>query len=129
MLKSRAEFAAKKARGSGAGNVKEWSFFDYMDGLSNMTCTWGQPISRAYFASKPRLRPPRGANSICGMRSKLQIDAAASAAGGNRGAGGTDGEVAPLPAGAQQQPLRKQQAAAVDEMTPSTADDVYGDYL
>lgn len=83
VLKSRTEFAAKNARGSGAGNVKDWAFFDYMDGLSNHTCTWGQPVSKAFLASRPRLRPPRGAKSLCGMRTKMQLEAATAAAGGS----------------------------------------------
>lgn len=79
VLKSRAEFASKKARGSGAGNVKEWSFFNYMDNLSNSTCTWGENVSKAFFASKPRLRPPRGPSHPCSLRSKQLATAAAAA--------------------------------------------------
>lgn len=94
VLKSRAEFAGKHARGSGAGNVKGWEFFDFVDGISNSTCSWGQGISRAFFASRPRLRPPKGSH-LCGLRSK-QL-AAAAAAGAGTGAAGVlleGGEVA-----------------------------------
>ncbi|WIA22986.1 hypothetical protein OEZ86_009904 [Tetradesmus obliquus] len=79
VLKSRAEFAGKHARGSGAGNVKGWEFFNFVDGISNSSCSWGQGISRAFFASRPRLRPPKGSH-LCSLRSK-QLVAAAAAAG------------------------------------------------
>jgi hypothetical protein len=78
VLKSRAEFAGKHARGSGAGNVKGWEFFDYVDSVSNSSCTWGQGISKAFFASRPRLRPPK-AGHPCNMLHSKQVVAAAAA--------------------------------------------------
>jgi hypothetical protein len=83
VLKSRAEFAGKHARGSGAGNVKGWEFFDYVDSVSNSSCTWGQGISKAFFASRPRLRPPK-AGHPCNMLRSKQV-AAAAAAGAKEG--------------------------------------------
>ncbi|KAI8466105.1 MAG: hypothetical protein J3K34DRAFT_524780 [Monoraphidium minutum] len=59
VTKSRTEFAAKVARGSGAGNVKTWEYWDYLEPLATATCTHGLNVSAAFMASNPRLRPPQ----------------------------------------------------------------------
>jgi hypothetical protein len=58
VLKSRAEFADKMGRGSGAGNIKTWEYWDYVEPLATGTCTHALDVSAAFLASKPRLRPP-----------------------------------------------------------------------
>jgi hypothetical protein len=107
VLKSRAEFAGKHARGSGAGNVKGWEFFDYVDSVSNSSCSWGQGISKAFFASRPRLRPPKAGHPCSSLRSK-QVAAAAAGSGGGFGAASSTAEAV------QQQPQPQSGDAAVD---------------
>jgi hypothetical protein len=122
VLKSREEFAGKHARGSGAGNVKGWEFFDYVDGISNSSCTWGQGISRAFFASRPRLRPPRGSH-LCSLRSK-QLAAAAAAAAAGAGAGLQEAAGEAVNTAAQQQEQQqKQQQQTVDDPGDGSSDE------
>ncbi|KAF8066394.1 glycosyltransferase family 92 protein [Scenedesmus sp. PABB004] len=98
VLKSRAEFGAKRTRGSGAGNVKDWAFFDYMDALANATCGWGPRLSAAFLSSGPRLRPPRGGAGPCGR-------ARGGGGGGGGTGGGEDARGAALPADAGERAL------------------------
>eukprot|EP00879_Flechtneria_rotunda_P018575 GHRR01019491.1.p1 GENE.GHRR01019491.1~~GHRR01019491.1.p1 ORF type:complete len:342 (+),score=104.91 GHRR01019491.1:616-1641(+) len=81
VLKSKSEYETKIARGSGAGNTKTWSYWDYLEGLSNHTCTWGLPISRAFLSSRPRLRIPRQGH-FC---SRGRAQATTAAAGNLKG--------------------------------------------
>lgn len=70
VLKSKAEFVAKQARGSGAGNKKDWGYWEYVEKLANQTCSEGVPVSAAFLASQPRLRLPASAHVLQGCHSK-----------------------------------------------------------
>jgi hypothetical protein len=70
VLKSKAEFVAKQARGSGAGNRKDWAYWDYIEGLANQTCSQGVPVGKAFMDSRPQISLPEAALVTHGCRSK-----------------------------------------------------------
>lgn len=48
-IKSRAEFLAKEARGTGASNRKDAGYWAYAEGLaSSGTCAWARPVGEAF---------------------------------------------------------------------------------
>jgi hypothetical protein len=55
VLKSKEEFAGKMDRGSGAGNVKTWEYWDYVEELATNKCEWGLSVSKRFMASEPIL--------------------------------------------------------------------------
>lgn len=59
VLKSKAEFVAKNARGAGTGTREGWDFWDQMEELAIETCTDGVAASAAFLASKPQLDLPQ----------------------------------------------------------------------
>jgi hypothetical protein len=65
VLKSKAEFATKSARGSGAGNVKTWGYWDYIEGLCTGNCSGGVAVSKAFMASQPRLKHVAAPGHFC----------------------------------------------------------------
>lgn len=77
VLKSKAEFVAKKARGSGAGNRKDWAYWDYVEKLATDTCTEGLAASAAFLASKPQLGLPQAAHVLqdCHKRAAAAYEA------------------------------------------------------
>jgi hypothetical protein len=70
VLKSKAEFVAKQARGSGAGNRKDWAYWDYIEGLANQTCTQGVPVSKAFMDTSPQINLLEAAQVMHGCHSK-----------------------------------------------------------
>lgn len=91
VLKSKAEFVSKTARGSGAGNRKGWPYWQYVEQLANETCTQGLPVSKAFMASSPQLAvPPAGRvlhgcheRAVAAYEALLQLpDASAEQGGG-----------------------------------------------
>ena len=70
VLKSKADFVAKKTRGSGAGNKKDWGYWQYIEQLANETCTDGIPVSKAFMSSQPRLGLPQSAHVLQGCHQK-----------------------------------------------------------
>jgi hypothetical protein len=95
VLKSRAEFVAKKARGSGAGNRKDWAYWEYIEKLSNQTCSAGLAVSEAFFASGPQLALPQRARLADGCHGRaaaaygaLLKPVDASSEGGRSGSSG-----------------------------------------
>eukprot|EP00775_Hariotina_reticulata_P011536 gene11536-11679_t len=65
VLKSKAEFATKSARGSGAGNVKTWGYWDYIEGLCTSNCSAGLAVSQAFLASHPQLKQISSPGHFC----------------------------------------------------------------
>jgi hypothetical protein len=49
--KSRAEFLAKEARGTGASNRKDAGYWAYAEGLANSTCAWARGVGEAFEGS------------------------------------------------------------------------------
>jgi hypothetical protein len=95
VVKSRAEFVSKKTRGSGAGNRKDWPYWNYIEQLSNSTCTQGVAISAAFMASKPRLALPAPARVThdCHKRAAAAYAALLTPVPGEGGAAGGAGAV------------------------------------
>lgn len=96
VLKSKAEFVAKQARGSGAGNKKDWGYWEYIEKLANQTCTEGVPVSKAFLASKPKLGLPESARVMHGCHSKAVAAYEALLQGGSEAGKGTAGELSSI---------------------------------
>lgn len=87
VLKSKAEFVAKQARGSGAGNKKDWGYWQYVEQLANHTCAAGVPLSKAFMDSKPALGLPESAHVLqgCHKKAAAAYDALLQSQGGSTG--------------------------------------------
>jgi hypothetical protein len=92
VLKSKAEFVAKQARGSGAGNKKDWGYWGYVEQLANQTCSGGVPISKAFMASKPKLGLAESAQLLQGCHSKAAAAYEALLQGGSEAGTGLAGD-------------------------------------
>lgn len=92
VLKSKAEFVAKQARGSGAGNKKDWGYWEYVEKLANQTCSEGVPISKVFMASKPKLGLPESAQLFQGCHSKAAAAYEALLQGGSEAGAAPSGD-------------------------------------
>jgi hypothetical protein len=84
VLKSKAEFVAKQARGSGAGNKKDWGYWEYVEKLANNTCLEGLPVSKAFMDSQPALGLSKSAHVLqgCHQKAAAAYDALLQSQGG-----------------------------------------------
>lgn len=111
VLKSKAEYASKMARGSGAGNVKTTMYWDYIEMYANETCTHGAQVSAKFMASRPRLRLKGPVEALpdpvsMGLVANAWVPAAAAAAwaGGGERQGGKAAAGTAAPAAAPPPP-------------------------